>query len=325
MSGLSEFSLIKQYFENSTLKRDDVLLGIGDDCALVQAKANQHIAISVDTLVEGTHFLPNAEPESLGHKSLAVSLSDLAAMGATPAWFTLALTLPKAEEQWLADFARGLSTLANEHNIALIGGDTTRGPLSITIQVHGFVEADKALRRDGAKKGDAIYVSGTLGDAGAGLKLKQKQLGTQQADAEALAFLQKRLDRPSPRVKLGQNLLGVANSAIDISDGLIADLNHILDKSGLGAEINLDALPISPMLTNVVNRKQAEKFALCAGDDYELCFTVDAKKEASLKNDLDVICTKIGTVTGTNDIIFINQGKKIELTGTGYEHFSNNN
>jgi thiamine-monophosphate kinase len=322
MSELSEFSLIKQYFENSTVERDDVLLGIGDDCAIVQSKTHQQIAISVDTLVEGIHFLPNTDPESLGHKSLAVSLSDLAAMGATPAWFTLALTLPKVNADWLAGFAKGLANLATAHNIALIGGDTTRGPLSITIQVHGHVDAEQTFRRDGAKVGDSIYVSGALGDAGAALKLKQYQLKNKSGTATDLIFLQQRLDKPTPRVTLGQSLLGVAHAAIDISDGLVADLNHILEKSNVGAQINLDALPVSTELTQAVGREEAEKLALYSGDDYELCFTVPPEKDSKLVKNIKGIYTKIGTVTNENKIVFIKSGQEIELTGAGYEHFS---
>ena len=322
MSELSEFSLIKQYFENSTVERDDVLVGIGDDCAIVQSKNHQQIAISVDTLVEGIHFLPNTDPESLGHKSLAVSLSDLAAMGATPAWFTLALTLPEVNAEWLAGFAKGLANLATAHNIALIGGDTTRGPLSITIQVHGHVDAERALRRDGAKDGDSIYVSGTLGDAGAGLKLKQSHLNNKSGKQTDVTFLQQRLDKPTPRIELGQSLLAIAHSAIDISDGLIADLNHILEKSNLGAEISLNALPISNELVRVVGREEAEILALYSGDDYELCFTVLSDYDSELVKNIKETYTKIGTITDENKIIFIKSGQKINLTGTGYEHFS---
>jgi thiamine-monophosphate kinase len=304
------------------VERDDVLLGIGDDCAIVQSKALQQIAISVDTLVEGIHFLPNTDPESLGHKSLAVSLSDLAAMGATPAWFTLALTLPEVNADWLAGFAKGLTRLADEHNIALIGGDTTRGPLSITVQVHGHVDAEQAFRRDGAKVGDSIYVSGTLGDAGAGLKLKQSQLNNKFGSATDVTFLQQRLDKPAPRVALGQSLLGVAHAAIDISDGLIADLNHILEKSNVGAQINLDALPISAELMGIVGREEAEKLALYSGDDYELCFTASPEKDRELANKIKDTYTKIGTITNENNIVFIKSGQKVELIGAGYEHFS---
>jgi thiamine-monophosphate kinase len=322
MSGLSEFSLIKQYFEKYTVARDDVLLGIGDDCAIVQNKTDQQIAISVDTLVEGIHFSPDADPESLGHKSLAVSLSDLAAMGATPAWFTLALTLPAVDLIWLAAFAKGLANLATQHKIALIGGDTTRGPLSITVQVHGFVDAKQALRRDGAKEGDNIYVSGTLGDAGAGLKLKQSQLNNISGTGTDLMFLQQRLDKPTPRVELGQQLLDIAHSAIDISDGLVADLNHILEKSNLGAQINLEALPISNELLSITGREQAEILALYSGDDYELCFTVRPEKENQLLKNIKENYTKIGMITGGDKTIFTKSGQKIELTGAGYEHFS---
>ena len=322
MSGLSEFSLIKHYFEKISTPRSDVLLGIGDDCAIVQADTNQQIAISVDTLVEGVHFLPNADPENLGHKSLAVSLSDLAAIGATPAWFTLALTLPEVKEPWLAGFAKGLATLAKQHQIALIGGDTTRGPLSITIQVNGFVRSEQALRRDGAHVGDNIYVSGTVGDAGAGLKLKQNQLLAQQGKQLQEAFLQQRLDKPTPKVELGRDLGGIANSAIDISDGLVADLSHILEKSQVGADIELEALPVSSALADTVSREHAEQLALYAGDDYELCFTAPPEKHAELRKIKDSY-TKIGTITGNpNKMVFYRGGQQIELTGKGYEHFS---
>ncbi|MCL4145216.1 UNVERIFIED_CONTAM: hypothetical protein GTU68_001394 [Idotea baltica] len=321
MSGLAEFSLIKQYFEKCTHSRDDVLLGIGDDCAIVQSKDNQQLAVSVDTLVEGIHFSPDVDAYSLGHKSLAVSLSDLAAMGATPAWFTLALTLPDINPPWLTDFANGLANIANQHHIALIGGDTTRGPLSITIQVHGFVSAKKALRRDGAQPGDDIYVSGTLGDAGAGLKLKQRELRSDDLliNAKAENFIEQRLDRPIPRVQLGLNIVNIATAAIDISDGLVADLGHILEKSHVGAEINIDALPLSPQLLTLVNRQQAEHFALYSGDDYELCFTAPLEKQSELTR---MACTKIGTVNESGKLTFIQQGQTIELTGAGYEHFS---
>ena len=322
MPGLSEFFLIKHYFEKISTPRSDVLLGVGDDCAIVQADINQQIAISVDTLVEGIHFLPNAEPESLGHKSLAVSLSDLAAMGAKPAWFTLALTLPEVKEPWLAAFAKGLATLAKQHQIALIGGDTTRGPLSITIQVNGFVKTEQALRRDGACPGDDIYVSGTLGDAGAGLKLKQNQLNAQQGKQQQEAFLQQRLDKPTPKIELGRALRCIANSAIDISDGLAADLSHILEKSQVGADIELEELPISSALTDTVGKEQAEQLALYAGDDYELCFTVPTEKQDELKK-IKGNYTKIGTITNEpRKVVFYRDGQQAELIGKGYEHFS---
>lgn len=319
-ASLSEFSIIKQYFEGITNQRDDVILGVGDDCALLQCAATQQLAVSIDTLVEGIHFFPDVNPESLGHKCLAVGLSDLAAMGATPAWFTLALTLPDIDSTWLAAFSKGLADLANSHNIALIGGDTTKGPLCISIQVHGFVDAEHALRRDGAKKGDLIYVTGTLGDAGAGLALRQDRLDNDRVSEAELSFLYQRLERPNPRVEIGKRLVGIANAAIDISDGLVADLTHILQKSEAGAQLDLDLLPVSQALSKFTS--QIEQSALYAGDDYELCFTVPPAHEDWMRENFNGQCTRIGTITDDDGIVFIKDKQLIELTGTGYEHFS---
>jgi thiamine-monophosphate kinase len=320
VSAHSEFSLIKQYFEQITSERSDVILGIGDDCALLQCPEGQQLAVSIDTLVEGIHFFPDVDPESLGHKSLAVGLSDLAAMGATPAWFTLALTLSKVDTDWLAAFSKGLANLAKSHNIALVGGDTTQGPLSISIQVHGFAKADRALRRDGAKKGDLIYVTGSLGDAGAGLALKQNKLSNNTLSEYDIQFLYQRLESPTPRVEIGQNLVELASAAIDISDGLVADLGHILQKSGVGARLDLDLLPISPVLLKLTT--EAEQLALYAGDDYELCFTAPAEYDALVQQQLKGQCTRIGMITDESGIAFIKNNQLIELTGTSYEHFS---
>lgn len=320
VSAHSEFSLIKQYFEQITAERSDVILGIGDDCALLQCPEGQQLAVSIDTLVEGVHFFPDVEPESLGYKSLAVGLSDLAAMGATPAWFTLALTLPKVDTDWLAAFSKGLANLAKRHNIALVGGDTTQGRLSISIQVHGFVKAGQALRRDGAKKGDSIYVTGCLGDAGAALALKQNKLSNYRLSEGDIQFLYQRLERPVPRIEIGKKLADIASAAIDISDGLVADLGHILQKSGVGARLELDHLPISQALAKVTS--QAEYLALYSGDDYELCFTVPSEHDALVQQQFKGQCTCIGMITDDSGIAFIKDGQLIELTGTGYEHFS---
>ena len=320
VSAHSEFSLIKQYFEQITAERSDVILGIGDDCALLQCPEGQQLAVSIDTLVEGIHFFPDVDPESLGHKSLAVGLSDLAAMGATPAWFTLALTLPKVESQWLAAFSQGLANLAKLHNIALVGGDTTQGPLSISIQVHGFINAGQALRRDGAKEGDLIYVTGSLGDAGAALALKQNKLSNNTLSEDDIQFLYQRLERPIPRVEIGQKLVDIASAAVDISDGMVADLGHILQKSGVGARLDLDLLPLSPVLSKLT--AEAENLALYAGDDYELCFTVPAEDDVLLRQQLKGRCTRIGMVTDADGIVFIKNNQLIKLTGTSYEHFS---
>lgn len=322
MSASPEFSLIKRYFEQLTVAREDVLLGIGDDCALLQCPADQVMAVSIDTLVEGVHFFADVPAHTLGHKSLAVGLSDLAAMGATPAWFTLALTLPEVNNDWLQDFSSGLADLASVHNIQLVGGDTTRGPLSISIQVHGFVEPDLALKRSGAKVGDLIYVTGTLGDAGAALQLCLQQWNDESLTNEDKRILQQRLELPTPRVEIGQMLLGIASAAIDISDGLLADLGHILDKSSVGAQLELTHLPLSSSLKKI-NKYDAESFALQSGDDYELCFTVPAEHKETVEGLLQNQCTQIGVITNEQGIYAVdeNSTELITLVGKGYDHF----
>ena len=342
MTTPSEFSLIQHYFEQLTPQRDDVKLGIGDDCALLQCPSDHVLAVSIDTLVEGVHFFANVDVKSLGHKSLAVGLSDLAAMGAKPAWFTLALTLPKVDENWLADFSQGLAELANEHGIQLVGGDTTRGPLTISIQVHGFVKSKLALRRDGAKVADHIYVTGTVGDAGAALQLKlQKDTDrpelvegwfdkltmngkkqTASLNNLDIDYLEQRLQQPTPRVEIGQKLQGLASSAIDISDGLLADLKHILDKSHVGAELDLEKLPISPVLMKIEN-ETARRLALTSGDDYELCFTISPDNSIKVEQLLAEQCQCIGVINNESGIITTQQhGKRVELKGIGYDHFT---
>ncbi len=330
MAAPSEFELIKQYFSALTPSRDDVLLGIGDDCALLQAPKGKAIAVSIDTLVSGKHFFDNTTVYDLGHKCLAVGLSDLAAMGATPAWFTLALTLPNVDVEWLQDFSRGLAALAGEHGIQLVGGDTTSGPLSISIQVHGFTDVDKALKRSGAQSGDMIYVTGTLGDAGAALALEQGDAKLAAVlDSADRDYLQQRLDKPSPRVDFGEQLAGLATAAIDISDGLLADLGHILEASGpenssLGARIDLDRLPLSPALQKLPE-SQAQQFALAAGDDYELCFTASPAEFGRLQADFTDNCTRIGIVDSKAGIYRIDdKGNLVTITTdkAGYEHFT---
>ena len=322
MSAPSEFSIIQHYFEQLTPARDDVILGIGDDCALLQCPPNSFVAVSIDTLVENIHFFADVEPERLGHKSLAVGLSDLAAMGAQPAWFTLALTLPDVNEDWLKGFSQGLAKLAKKHNIQLVGGDTTRGPLTISIQVHGFVEADNALQRSGAELGDMVYVTGTLGDAGAALKLKLGQWDAAGLSIEDKTYLTQRLEQPIARLDIGQQLAGIASSAIDISDGLLADLGHILEKSDVGARLDLTKLPLSSALLKV-DPKSAEQFALYAGDDYELCVTIPPQHFAEIEQKFQGQCTCIGMITDDKGIYFIDGNDSlIALTGKGYDHFS---
>jgi len=320
---VNEFSLIKQYFEQLTSERDDVELGIGDDCALLQCPADHVVAVSIDTLVEGIHFFADVTPETLGHKSLAVGLSDLAAMGATPAWFTLALTLPEVNDSWLQGFSQGLAKLAQQHNIHLVGGDTTRGPLTISIQVHGFVKPEQALRRSGAKLGELIYVTGSLGDAGAALQRQLNQWDDTSLNDEDKTYFQQRLEQPNPRNKIGQALLGLASSAIDISDGLVADLGHILDKSNVGARLDLDKIPLSTAMKKVP-KQDAEQLALHSGDDYELCFTVPPEHFATMEQQFQGQCTRIGMITNDDGLFYINDSDElIDLTeaGTGYDHF----
>lgn len=319
---LSEFSLIQQYFSELTAQRDDVVLGIGDDCALLRCPPAHQLAVSVDTLVENIHFFADVNPQTLGHKSLAVSLSDLAAMGATPAWFTLALTVPEVNETWLQQFASGLADIAKRHNIQLVGGDTTRGPLSISIQVHGFVEDGCAFRRDTANVGDLIFVSGTLGDAGGALKHRLENWSPEELDHKDWLFLQQRLEIPTPRNDLVAMLKGNVTSAIDISDGLLADLGHILNKSHQGAVIQLDKLPLSLPLQKL-HSEQAAQLALNSGDDYELCFTVPADKADLLTPFSDTI-TCIGEITAGNTLILQDRtGQQIHIDSRkGYDHFS---
>lgn len=266
-----EFDLIETYFTHRLPQRDDVDLGIGDDGAIARVPENSELVIVTDTMVEGVHFDRDTPARALGHKVVAVNLSDLAAMGAEPAWISLAITLPEINDDWLTGFAHGLREICDYYNCQLIGGDTTQGPLSVTITAHGFVPTGKALRRSGAKPGDWIYVSGTLGDAGLALAARQHR---QQLSPDYQRKLTERLYFPSPRVALGQSLRGIASSAIDVSDGLLADLRHILKASHVGARLSVDEVPLSLALTESLTEEQALIYALTSGDDYELLFTV---------------------------------------------------
>jgi thiamine-monophosphate kinase len=242
-------------------------------------------------------------------------------MGAEPAWITLALTLPELNENWLKAFSQGLAKLAKKYNIQLVGGDTTRGPLTISIQVHGFVKPVMALRRSGAKVGDVIYVTGTLGDAGAALQLQLQKWDHLSLTADDKIYLRQRLEQPTPRLEIGQQLVGLATSAVDISDGLIADLGHILNVSGVGARLDLTKLPLSAAMSKV-DRKVAEHFALQSGDDYELCFTVPSEYSSQIEQRFEGLCTRIGIITDDEGIYFIDDDDAlIALKGTGYDHF----
>jgi thiamine-monophosphate kinase len=322
MASATEFTLIKSFFSALTANRDDVLLGIGDDCALLTPPNGQVLATSVDTLVAGVHFFNDVDPYRLGHKALAVNLSDLAAMGAKPAWFTLALTLPTANNDWLQRFSSGMADLARQHNLQLVGGDTTRGPLTISIQVTGFVDADKALRRDAARMGEQIFVSGTLGDAGAGLLLKQGKLPLDNLTEQDQQYLLDRLECPTPRNVLSAALVSQSQAAIDISDGLLADLQHILSASHAGAVIDTDALPLSAALKKLP-AELAIKLALTAGDDYELCFTLPTDKADEVKGKLNEQVTCIGEITHTGNLRLLPENTTdTRYESDGYDHFN---
>ena len=315
---MSEFDLIRRYFARCGASRADVSLGVGDDCALLRVRRGTDLAVSIDTLAEGTHFLAHCDAEGLGHKCLAVGLSDLAAMGAEPTWATLALTLPGADEEWLWGFARGFCSLAAAHRVSLVGGDTTRGPLSITVQVHGFVPSGRAVTRGGAGTGDLVCVSGTLGEAGLALRLLR-------AGEPVSRHLMERLERPTPRVGLGLALRGLATAMIDISDGLAADLGHILETSGVGAEIQLGSLPLSAEVASVVEDSGDWELPMASGDDYELCFTLPPERRAELSAvasqcacDLRVIGS-VGEGGGLGCVL--PNGDTWRPRSAGYDHF----
>ncbi|MCE0488947.1 thiamine-phosphate kinase [Pantoea sp. Mb-10] len=318
-----EFELIARYFNRVTSSRRDVEKGIGDDCALLNVPDKQTLAISTDTLVAGVHFLRDIHPADLGYKALAVNLSDLAAMGADPAWLTLALTLPEIDETWLAAFSDSLFELLDYYDMQLIGGDTTRGPMSLTLGIHGLLPVGRALKRSGAKPGDWIFVTGTLGDSAAGLALLQHH--HRLNDPAMHEALIKRHLRPMPRVLQGQALRNLATAAIDISDGLLSDLGHILTASRVGARLNLDALPLSSALRDHFDAEQALNWALSGGEDYELCFTVPEVNRGALDvalGHLGVPYTCIGQIApDAEGLTLLQHGKPRSVNYTGFDHF----
>jgi len=319
---VSEFNLINRYFSKLTASREDVALGIGDDCAIMQVPEGQCLATSTDTLISGVHFPAHTCAEDIAYKALAVNLSDLAAMGAQPAWVSLALTLPEQDEAWLQAFSDSFAQLAQQYNVQLIGGDTTRGDLSITIQIFGFVETHKFLRRDQAQAGDLVYVSGHLGDAGLGLQCALNQIDT----TERLQSCIQKLNHPLPRIELGLALIGISRCAIDVSDGLAADLQHILDESQCAATIELDALPLSDALKEYYGEHVDWNQVLTSGDDYELCFTINASQKTklvALAAELDIDLTCIGTIENGTGLEFVDSnGAAFKLETAGYNHFS---
>lgn len=323
--GVSEFDIIRDYFTTLGCARDDVICGIGDDAALLQVPPDRELAVSLDTLVAGVHFPLDTPAAAIGHKALAVGLSDLAAMGAEPAWLTLGLTLPGVDPEWLAAFSGGMGALAREHRLQLVGGDTTRGPLSVTVQVHGLVPAGQAFLRSAAVPGDHIYVTGTLGDAGLALRALQESL---PLAADMAATLRARLDSPTPRLREALGLRGLIHAAIDVSDGLCADLGHILNMSGVGATLWVDELPLSAALQSMMDdlgRDACLKLALGAGDDYELCFTSAPENHEQVRQR----CAEIGCAVRQVGVIGAAPGLRCRRADgsafqpgrRGYDHF----
>jgi thiamine-monophosphate kinase len=317
-----EFNLIKQYFTRPTR---DTKLGVGDDAALISLSAGMELAISADMLVAGTHFFADCDAYQLGWKSLAVNISDMAAMGANPKWATLAIALPDINALWLAEFSRGFFACADSFNVDLIGGDTTRGPLTISVQIMGEVPVGKAIKRSGAKIGDEIWVSGKLGDAALALAHIQGKLVLPE---EASLVCDKALHTPQPRVALGLALRDIANSAIDISDGLLADLEHILEQSAVGATLELKNIPHSMFAEFPIDLRDENlrKMVLAGGDDYELCFTAPAEKQVEIikiseMTKLQLRC--IGHVTkNTGLTLYGLDNEVLNMKETGFDHFS---
>ncbi|OOF69373.1 thiamine-phosphate kinase [Rodentibacter caecimuris] len=332
--GNGEFDVIRRYFTPfGRITRSDVIVSIGDDCAVTQHLQNQYVATTTDTMVENTHFLPSISASDLAYKAIATNLSDLAAMGANPAWFSLALTLPKIDQRWLSEFSNSLFSVLDQYNVELIGGDTTKGSLYVvTITAQGII-CGQALCRHSANVGDSIYVSGTLGDSAGGLRLLLQNTPEIEKNVVNLTkeYLIQRHLRPTPRISLGKALAKnhLASAAIDISDGLVADLGHILQRSQCRAVINLDKLPLSQQLVDTFGQGQAECLALSGGEDYELCFTVSEQNQMKLEDTLEslgVPYCRIGQILAPDpkesNLIFQRHGQPVELGEIkGFDHF----
>ena len=314
---LSEFDAIEKYFAGLTPGRRGVIRGVGDDAAVLSVDAACHLVVTTDSLVAGVHFFPNADPSDIGYKALAVNLSDMAAMAAVPRWITLALTLPESElkHSWLSGFARGLSELAENYGVSLVGGDLCKGPLAVTIQVIGECLKGQEISRNGAKAGDSVYVSGELGSAACALAMLKS--GRENIP---LGF-SKRLLRPSPRVELGVSLRGIASSMIDISDGLLADLGHLLKSGQVSALINMDAIPVDGYLDDECKPAEKWRYVLAGGDDYELCFTVPEERRQELEN-ISQPLYRIGEITAGQGIRCIRDDGSVHTPdNAGYSHF----
>ena len=317
---MSEFNLIKEYFTRPSKNAD---LGVGDDAALVSVSPGHQLAISTDMSVAGTHFFNDCPPYFIGWKSLAVNISDMAAMGASPKWATLAIAIPDTDKAWLSEFSSGFFACADAFNVSLIGGDTTRGPLNISVQIMGEVPNGQAVRRDGAKSGDEIWVSGSLG--GAALAVHKIQKNTLDAKKPSDQSLVKKLQHPQPRINLGLALRGIAHSAIDLSDGLIADLSHILESSQLGATIGWSKIPHFDSDPESLSVETIQTFALTGGDDYELCFTAPSNRRSDIINigkSLNIPLSQVGIIKAIEGLIVLDdKNNPISIKGTGYDHF----
>lgn len=321
-----EFDLIGQFFTGRSQSRPDVELAIGDDCAVLTVPADKQLVVTTDTIVAGVHFLATASPADIAHKLVAVNMSDLAAMGAIPAWVSLALTLPQPDSAWLTQFSDSLFEQLQHYGVSLIGGDTTRGPLTLSLTAHGLVPKGKALKRSGAKPGDIIYCSGTIGDANAGLtQLLKGNLPDEPLSEEHRDFLIERHQRPTARVVAGQQLLDIASGCIDLSDGLASDLRHILVASQCAAEIELTQLPLSEALKATENKEKWWQHALAGGDDYELLFTVPAHRLSELNavaTELGVPVTAVGRITAGEPVIsYFEHNRPVDLQLRGWDHF----
>lgn len=328
---LDEFDIIRKYFASSELAfgANEVVLGVGDDCALIAPRENELLAVSMDMLVEGVHFLEDADPFLLGQRTMLVNLSDLAAMGAEPLCFTLALSLPNADERWLAQFSAGLAVVAQANNCPLVGGDMTasdpdRGGRTLCVQVHGSVPHGMGLTRSGAKVGDLVYVTGTLGDAAAGLRFLRDGMGDKPLTEECQQYLCSAFYQPESRIEVGIALRDIATSAIDLSDGLASDLRHILGASRVGASVNVASLPLSQALRAFIPQDEWTSLALSGGDDYELCFTLPQAREAlalDVLAELDVAAHCIGKIESEPGMRWLEGEESINLSVEGYKHF----
>jgi thiamine-monophosphate kinase len=318
---VNEFELIERYFADLGARRADVKLGVGDDAALLECPPGHELVATIDTLVEGRHFPQGSPPASIGHRALAVNLSDLAAMGASPAWALLALTLPRIEEPWLEQFASGFSRLACAHDLALVGGNTTAGPLCISVQLLGHVPVGKAMRRSGGRPGDVVFVSGTPGDAAAGLALQQ---GSLAATGDAAAHLRERFLYPTPRVALGLRLREFASACIDVSDGLYGDAGKLAAASGCGLQISYEDVPVSAQLLASAGDERARQFALAGGEDYELCFSAPPAALEALERALPGGAwgyRRIGALTGGSGHSLLRAGIVTRFSHSGFDHF----